>query len=145
MGSRPEESLSRRERQIMDVVYARGEATAADVAAGLPNPPTRTAVRTLLRILEQKGHLKATQQDRAYLYRPARPKQQVIKEMVRDFVNRVFNGSGQPLVLHLLAPSNRPVQVTSDLAGFWERHWPAIRKELMRRYPRHRWPEDPRG
>jgi ATP-dependent helicase HrpB len=49
-----------------------------------------------------------------------------------------------PLVLHLLAPNQRAVQVTTDLAGFWERHYPAIRKELMRRYPRHAWPEDPR-
>lgn len=51
--------------------------------------------------------------------------------------------SRQPLVLHLLAPSRRPVQVTSDLAGFWERHYPAIRRELMRRYPKHAWPENP--
>lgn len=49
-----------------------------------------------------------------------------------------------PLVLHLLAPNQRAVQVTTDLAGFWERHYPGIRKELMRRYPRHAWPEDPR-
>jgi ATP-dependent helicase HrpB len=47
------------------------------------------------------------------------------------------------LVLHLLAPNQRAVQVTQDLAGFWERHYPAIRRELMRRYPRHAWPEDP--
>lgn len=47
------------------------------------------------------------------------------------------------LVAHLLAPSQRPVQVTSDLAGFWERHYPAIRRELMRRYPKHKWPENP--
>jgi ATP-dependent helicase HrpB len=49
-----------------------------------------------------------------------------------------------PLVLHLLAPNQRAVQVTTDLAGFWERHYPALRRELMRRYPRHAWPEDPR-
>jgi ATP-dependent helicase HrpB len=49
-----------------------------------------------------------------------------------------------PLVLHLLAPNQRAVQVTTDLAGFWVRHYPAIRKELMRRYPRHSWPDDPR-
>ncbi|MFP2959254.1 ATP-dependent helicase HrpB [Myxococcus sp. 1LA] len=49
-----------------------------------------------------------------------------------------------PLVLHLLAPNMRAVQVTTDLAGFWERHYPAIRKELCRKYPRHSWPEDPR-
>lgn len=48
-----------------------------------------------------------------------------------------------PLVLHLLAPNRRAVQVTTDLAGFWSRHYPAIRKELSRRYPRHAWPEDP--
>jgi len=61
-----------------------------------------TTVMSSLKTLEQKGHLTTTQQDRAYLYRPARPKQQVIKDMVRDFVNRVFNGASQPLVLHLL-------------------------------------------
>lgn len=48
------------------------------------------------------------------------------------------------LVLHLLAPNLRAVQVTTDLAGFWERHYPSIRKELCRKYPRHSWPEDPR-
>ena len=48
-----------------------------------------------------------------------------------------------PLVLHLLAPNGRDVQVTSDLAGFWTKHYPAIRKELARRYPKHKWPEDP--
>jgi ATP-dependent helicase HrpB len=47
------------------------------------------------------------------------------------------------LTLELLAPSGRPVQVTSDLAGFWQRHYPGLRQELMRRYPRHAWPEDP--
>ncbi|HEY6882110.1 MAG TPA: ATP-dependent helicase HrpB [Polyangiales bacterium] len=51
---------------------------------------------------------------------------------------------GEPLVLHLLAPNQRPVQVTTDLKGFWDRHYPSVRKELMRRYPRHSWPEDPR-
>jgi ATP-dependent helicase HrpB len=52
-------------------------------------------------------------------------------------------GDGRaPLVLHLLAPNKRAVQVTTDLAGFWERHYPAIRKELSRKYPRHAWPED---
>lgn len=51
--------------------------------------------------------------------------------------------AGVPLVVHLLAPNQRPVQVTSDLAGFWERHYPQIRKELMRRYPKHQWPERP--
>jgi ATP-dependent helicase HrpB len=54
-------------------------------------------------------------------------------------------GGRVPLVLHLLAPNQRPVQVTTDLRGFWDKHYPSIRKELMRRYPRHSWPEDPRS
>jgi ATP-dependent helicase HrpB len=54
-------------------------------------------------------------------------------------------GGRAVVVLELLAPSNRPVQVTSDLAGFWERHYPQVRRELSRRYPRHAWPEDPRA
>jgi ATP-dependent helicase HrpB len=54
-------------------------------------------------------------------------------------------GGKAPLVLHLLAPNQRAVQVTTDLAGFWERHYPSIRRELARRYPRHAWPEDPRN
>jgi ATP-dependent helicase HrpB len=49
-----------------------------------------------------------------------------------------------PLVLHLLAPNRRAVQVTADLSGFWSRHYPSVRKELSRKYPRHSWPEDPR-
>ena len=53
-------------------------------------------------------------------------------------------GDGKvPLVIHLLAPNQRPVQVTSDLPGFWIKHYPALRKQLMRRYPKHAWPEDP--
>ena len=52
---------------------------------------------------------------------------------------------GQPLVLHLLSPAGRPVQITRDLDGFWERSYPAVKKELMGRYPRHHWPDDPRA
>lgn len=55
---------------------------------------------------------------------------------------RVANGR-VPLVVHLLAPNQRPVQMTTDLAGFWQRLYPQVRKELMRRYPRHAWPENP--
>jgi len=52
-------------------------------------------------------------------------------------------GGRAPLVLRLLAPNQRPVQVTTDLQGFWTRHYPSVRRELSRRYPRHQWPEDP--
>jgi len=70
-----------------------------------------------------------------------------IQSRLQDFFGLrqgpAIGGGKVPLVLHLLAPSQRPVQVTTDLAGFWERHYPAIRRELSRRYPRHAWPEDP--
>lgn len=52
-------------------------------------------------------------------------------------------GGEVPVVLHLLSPAQRPVQVTSDLAGFWKNHYPQVRKEFLRRYPRHKWPENP--
>jgi BlaI family penicillinase repressor len=64
------EALSRRERQIMDVIYARGQATAAEVAAALPDPPSYSAVRALLRILEQKGHLRHQEDGPRYVFLP---------------------------------------------------------------------------
>jgi ATP-dependent helicase HrpB len=71
-----------------------------------------------------------------------------VESRLQDFfgvaVGPSVAGGRVPLVLHLLAPNQRAVQVTTDLAGFWDRHYPAIRRELMRRYPRHAWPEDPR-
>jgi ATP-dependent helicase HrpB len=70
-----------------------------------------------------------------------------VSSRMQDFFGLVDGpriADGFALVLHLLAPNQRPVQVTRDLAGFWDRHYPGIRKELMRRYPRQAWPEDPR-
>jgi predicted transcriptional regulator len=93
MGSRPEETLSRRERQIMDVVYARGEATAADVVAGLPDPPTKTAVRTMLRILEQKGHLTHVQDGLKFVYRASRPRARAGRTALRRVLQTFFDGS----------------------------------------------------
>jgi ATP-dependent helicase HrpB len=71
-----------------------------------------------------------------------------IESRLQDFFGtsegpRILRGS-LPLTLHLCAPNQRAVQVTADLSGFWERHYPTIRRELMRRYPRHSWPEDGR-
>ncbi len=61
-----------------------------------------TTVMTMMNILEQKGYLKKRQQDRAYVYRPSQPKKQVIRSMVREFIDRVFNGSAEPLLVHLV-------------------------------------------
>ena len=70
MTKRGEPHLSRRERQIMDVIYAKGQATALEVTDLLPDGPGKTAVRTLLRILEEKGHLTHEQVGQTYVYRP---------------------------------------------------------------------------
>jgi len=61
-----------------------------------------TTVMTMMKILEEKGHLVKTQEDRAHLYRPSKPQQQVLRGMVREFVDRVFNGSAEPLLMHLV-------------------------------------------
>jgi len=61
-----------------------------------------TTVMTMMNILEQKGYLKKEQSDRAYVYQPAQPQQQVIRSMVREFLDRVFNGSAEPLLAHLV-------------------------------------------
>jgi ATP-dependent helicase HrpB len=76
-------------------------------------------------------------------YEPGKPPW--IESRLQDFfgMRETPRINGAPVVVHLLAPNQRPVQVTSDLAGFWERLYPQVRKELMRRYPRHKWPEKP--
>jgi predicted transcriptional regulator len=106
---RPKTStLTAHELELMKIIWRHdAPVTVRDVYEELRGrrPVAYTTVMTSMKTLEQKGHLKATQQDRAYLYRPARPKQQVIRDMVRDFVDRVFNGSSRPLVLHLLEDS----------------------------------------
>jgi ATP-dependent helicase HrpB len=72
-----------------------------------------------------------------------------VEARLQDFFGKAEGphilGGRVPLTLHLLAPNQRAVQVTTDLAGFWQRHYPSIRRELMRRYPRHAWPEDGRN
>jgi len=101
-------TLTAHELELMKIIWRHDEpVTVRDVYEELRTrrPVAYTTVMTSMKTLEQKGHLKATQQERAYLYRPARPKQQVITDMVRDFVDRVFNGSSRPLVLHLLEDS----------------------------------------
>lgn len=97
--------LSRRERQIMDIVYARGRARVADVLDHLPDPPSRTAVRTLLTILEDKGHLTHRQRGREYVYQPTRPRKRVGRSALRRVVDTFFEGSFREAVAaHLSDP-----------------------------------------
>ena len=87
----------------MKVVWRLDKATVRDVYEALREKRTvaYTTVMTMMKILEDKGFLKKTQVDRAFVYRPTRPRQQVVSAMVRDFVDRVFDGASGALLLHL--------------------------------------------
>jgi predicted transcriptional regulator len=87
------EQLSRRERQIMDVIYARGQATAAEVTAALPDPPSYSAVRALLRILEQKGHLRHQEDGPRYVFLPTVSRDRARRSALRNLVRTFFDGS----------------------------------------------------
>jgi predicted transcriptional regulator len=95
-------TLSRRERQIMDVVYARGEASAAQVHAGLPDPPSYSAVRALLAILVEKGHLRHRSEQGRYIYAPTRPRAQVGRSALRRVLDTFYEGSLEKAVAALL-------------------------------------------
>src|SRR6266850_6937750 len=96
--------LTSQELEIMKVVWRSGASTVRDVYETLLayRKITYTTVMTMMNILEQKGHLKKAQKDRAYVYQATRPQKQVIRGMVREFVDRVFNGAAEPLLLHLV-------------------------------------------
>jgi predicted transcriptional regulator len=97
-------TLTAQELEIMKIVWQREAATVRDVYEALleRRKVAYTTVMTMMKILEQKKYLKKSQQERAYVYRPAQPQRQVIGAMVRDFVNRVFNGAAEPLLVHLV-------------------------------------------
>jgi len=93
MPDRSNSHLSRRERQIMDIIFARGEATAAVVHEALPNAPGYSAVRALLRILEEKGHLTHREDGPRYVFMPTEPRAQASKSALRRVVQTFFDGS----------------------------------------------------
>lgn len=87
------EHFTRRERQIMDVIHAKGEATAAEVLAGLPDPPSYSAVRALLRILEEKGALKHREDGPRYVYMPTEPREKASRSALKKVLQTFFEGS----------------------------------------------------
>jgi BlaI family penicillinase repressor len=99
-------TLSRRERQIMDIVYAQGEASAAGVQATLPDPPSYSAVRALLAILVDKGHLKHRSEQGRYIYVPTRRRAQVGRSALRRVLDTFFEGSLEKAVAALLQGSD---------------------------------------
>ena len=95
--------LSRRERQIMDFLFRVGKATAADVMEGLPDAPSYSAVRALLRILEQKGHIRHEEEGRAYVYMPLVRRDAARQTALTHLLKTFFDNSAEQAVAALLA------------------------------------------
>jgi predicted transcriptional regulator len=98
--------LSRRERQILDILYKHGRATAADVQAALPEPPSYSAVRALLRILEEKGHVRHEQDGPRYMYLPTVAHDNAQRSALRHILQTFFNGSAEQAISALLDDSS---------------------------------------
>jgi len=94
--------LSRRERQIIDILYARGRATAADVQGALPEPPSYSAVRAMLRILEEKGHVRHEQDGPRYVYVPTVARDNAQRSALRHVLQTFFDGSAEQAISALL-------------------------------------------
>ena len=101
----PQHKLSRRERQIMDVLYRRGRATAAEILEELPDPPGYSAVRAMLRVLEEKKHIRHEEKDLRYVYLPVVSREKARKSAVSHLLNTFFDGSTEQAVATLLSVS----------------------------------------
>ncbi len=97
-----QKTLSRREREIMDIIYALGEATVIQVLERLPSPPGYSAVRALLRVLEEKGHLVHRQDGPRYVYAPTLPKDRARRNALRHLLTTFFDNSAEDAVATLL-------------------------------------------
>jgi predicted transcriptional regulator len=96
--------LSRRERQIMDTLYQLGRATAGELMKALPGEPSDSTVRTQLRVLEAKGHVRHEEEGLRYVYLPVVPRRVVRKSALKHLVNTFFDGSTEKVVAALLGP-----------------------------------------
>jgi predicted transcriptional regulator len=94
--------LSRRERQIMDLLYASGRATAAEITERLADPPSYSTVRTLLKVLETKGHIRHEQDGPRYVYLPVVPRERAARRAMRNLVRTFFDGAPGEAVIALL-------------------------------------------
>lgn len=102
MKKQPHVHLSRRERQIMDILYRRGPASAAEIREGLPNPPSYSAVRAMLRVLEEKGHVKHEEQALRYVYSPTLPREKAKSSALKHMLDTFFDGSAGQAAAALL-------------------------------------------
>jgi len=115
---KPRATLAPQELEIMKVVWARRSATVRDVYEELRarRRIAYTTVMTMMNILERKGHLKKRAEGRSFVYQPARPKRQVVGAMVREFLDRVFGGSAEPLLVQLVQDRRLTERDLADLA-----------------------------
>lgn len=98
--------LSRRERQIMDILYQRGKASASEVREAMPDAPSYSAVRAMLRILEEKGHLKHQEEGLKYVYAPTVARDKAKRSAVKHLLDTFFNGSPEQVMAALLDGSS---------------------------------------
>ena len=102
MARRPHQNLSRRERQIMDILYARGRASASEILAALPDPPSYSAVRAKLRVLEEKGHVRHEERDLRYVFVPVVPRDKARVSALRHMLSTFFENSVEKAVAAML-------------------------------------------
>lgn len=99
--------LSRRERQIMEIIYSRGQASVADVLNDMPDPPSYSAVRALMRLLEEKGHLNHKQSGRKYIFYPTVTPAKARRFALKNLLNTFFDNSVEKAVASLLNLSGK--------------------------------------
>jgi predicted transcriptional regulator len=100
-----EPDLSRRERQIMDVLFARGRATGQEIQEGLPDNPNYSSVRTILRVLERKGYIRHAEEGLRYVYEPTVPREAASRSALQRIIRTFFDGSAKEAAAALLDPS----------------------------------------
>jgi predicted transcriptional regulator len=113
--------LSRRERQILDILYARGTATVAEVQAALPDPPGYSAVRALLRILEEKGHARHESRGTRYVYLPMVPRERARNSALSRIVKTFFDGSAAQAAAALVDSGSLSDEELTRLSSLIER------------------------
>jgi predicted transcriptional regulator len=115
--------LSRRERQIMEILYQRGKATAAEVREGMEDPPSYSAVRAMLKILEDKGHIRHQAEGLKYVYAPVLAREKAKRSAVKHVLDTFFGGSPEQIVAALLDVSGERLtrEELDRMAGLIER------------------------
>ena len=119
--AKTKDGFSRREREIMDALYAGGKATAQQVLEAMPNPPGYTAVRTLLTILEKKGHVRHSVDGPRYVYEPAMPREQMGRRAIGTLLSTFYGNSVEKVVAAMLEQEDVAPEALDRLAALIEK------------------------